>query len=58
MTVVEAASYGCMPMVFNGAGPAEILNRLGIGYKWNSIDDLVNQFTVFDELEKNIHIKH
>jgi hypothetical protein len=50
--------YIGMPMVFNGAGPAEILNRLGIGYKWNSIDDLVNQFIVFDELEKNIHIKH
>ena len=52
MTVVEAASYGCIPMVFNGAGPAEILKSLGIGYKWNSIDDLVSQLIDFDELEK------
>jgi GT2 family glycosyltransferase len=52
MTVVEAASYGCMPMVFNGAGPAEILKSLDIGYKWNSIDDLVSQFNTYIELEK------
>jgi GT2 family glycosyltransferase len=52
MTVVEAASHGCIPMVFDAAGPAEILKSLDIGYKWNSIDDLVNQFIDFDELEK------
>jgi GT2 family glycosyltransferase len=43
MTVVEAASNGCIPMVFNAAGPAEIVKFMKVGYLWNDLDGLINQ---------------
>jgi len=41
MTVLEAASSGCMPMVFNAAGPKEIVDALGVGFVWNNLEELV-----------------
>lgn len=42
ITVVEAMSLGCVPVVFNAGGPAEIVNDTHSGYTWNNLDELGN----------------
>jgi len=37
MTVVEAVLNGCLPIVYNAAGPKEIVETLGCGYCYESI---------------------
>ena len=36
ITVLEATLSGCIPIVYNVAGPAEIVGRLGGGYTYDS----------------------
>jgi len=43
MAVAQAIGAGCIPIVFNAAGPKEIVEGLGIGVTFESIDDLVVQ---------------
>lgn len=38
MTVVEAAMNGCLPIVYNQAGPKEIVEKLGIGDAYDTIN--------------------
>jgi len=41
LTVVEAVSAGCYPIVSSSTGPAETLEMLGIGSFFETVDDLV-----------------
>jgi glycosyltransferase involved in cell wall biosynthesis len=43
MAVAQAIGAGCIPIVFNAAGPKEIVEGLGIGVTFESIGDLVAQ---------------
>ena len=43
MTVVEAMSYGCVPLVFDQGGPADIVQAHHCGFTWNSRETLVAQ---------------
>lgn len=40
ITVVEAASTGCIPVVYERGGPAAIIKKLGAGLTFNSISSL------------------
>ena len=40
MTVAEAAASGCLPLVYDAAGPKEIVNMLEFGYLFSSRDEL------------------
>lgn len=42
ITVVEAASAGCIPVGYHIGGPAEIIERLGVGHTFRSVKDLQN----------------
>ncbi|MCJ2066317.1 glycosyltransferase [Methylobacterium sp. J-088] len=56
MTVVEAAMNGCLPVVYNQAGPKEIVEKLGIGNLYDTIEQAVEFFIErngeFDRREK------
>ena len=41
LTVVEAVSAGCYPIVSKNTGPAETLETIGIGSFFSTVDDLV-----------------
>lgn len=40
MSVAEAASAGCVPIVYNAAGPSEIISKINLGYTYNTIAEL------------------
>lgn len=42
MTIVEAILHGCIPLVPDVGGPAEIINDLKIGFVYHSYNDLIN----------------
>lgn len=42
ISVVEAMASGCIPMVYNAGGPAEIVTT-DAGVIWNTVDELVNK---------------
>lgn len=42
MTVAEACANGCFPIVYDGAGPAEIVERLGFGRTFDSREGLTD----------------
>ena len=52
ITVLEATLSGCIPIVYNVAGPAEIVGRLGGGYTYDSESSmyqvLLNMMQKFD----------
>lgn len=41
MTTVEAMANGCLPIVINKAGQKEIVDHGINGYRWNTIDELI-----------------
>ena len=43
ITLVEAMSYGCVPVVFGKGGPVGILNKGVYGFLWLDLDTLVKQ---------------
>lgn len=43
ITVVEAASAGCIPVGYRLGGPAEIISRLGVGGTFSSTKDLARR---------------
>src|SRR6266849_2132373 len=45
LTVVEAVSAGCYPIVGKNTGPAETVETLGIGGFFETVDDLVQTIT-------------
>ncbi|UYW24994.1 glycosyltransferase [Methylorubrum extorquens] len=53
MTVAEAAANGCYPVVYNAAGPAEIVDLLGAGLKFDSVDDLSKKLEAAAELYRD-----
>ncbi|WP_145984541.1 glycosyltransferase [Methylobacterium aquaticum] len=52
MTVAEAASNGCIPVVYDAAGPAEIIDLLGHGFTYRTesefYDRLVSAMKAYD----------
>jgi GT2 family glycosyltransferase len=42
MTVVEAAMNGCLPIVYNQAGPREIVKKLEMGCTYDTIEEAAN----------------
>ena len=38
LTVIEAMASGCIPVVINKGGPAEIARD--VGYTWNTLEEL------------------
>ena len=43
MTTAEAMSAGCIPIVVNKGGQREIVDEGVNGFKWDSIDELVEK---------------
>lgn len=45
ISVIEAISAGCIPILYNGGGLPEIINKLGLSknHLFDTIDDLVNK---------------
>lgn len=41
ISVVEALSAGCVPIVINSGGPREIVNGMVAAYRWNSVEELL-----------------
>ena len=44
ITIVEAMASGCVPVVHNSGGPREIVSD-GVGYRWNTISEAVQQIS-------------
>jgi glycosyltransferase involved in cell wall biosynthesis len=44
ITIVESMAAGCVPIVYDGGGPREIVTE-EIGYRWKSVDDAVGQIS-------------
>lgn len=42
MVVAEAIVAGCYPIVYDAAGPKEIVEEVGIGRAWRTLDELVD----------------
>lgn len=42
MSVLEGLLYGCIPVVHNTGGPAELLKKIGVGYTYNSASELIS----------------
>jgi glycosyltransferase involved in cell wall biosynthesis len=40
ITTIEAMAHGCIPLVFDVGGPADVVRKHGCGYVWNNIDEL------------------
>lgn len=40
IATVEAMAAGCVPVVFDGGGPAEVVEHGRTGFRWRSIDEL------------------
>ena len=51
ITTVEAMSAGCIPVVINKGGQKEIVDEGVNGYKWNSIDELIQKTKIVLENE-------
>jgi glycosyltransferase involved in cell wall biosynthesis len=41
IAVAQALASGCVPLVFDAAGPKEIVEAAGVGKTWRTLDDLV-----------------
>ncbi len=41
IAVIQALSCGCIPVVFDSAGPKEIVEKVGVGCTWRTVDELV-----------------
>ena len=39
ISVVEAMSFGCIPVVYNAGGPKAIVDEAGCGFTYNTIDE-------------------
>jgi glycosyltransferase involved in cell wall biosynthesis len=53
ITVVEAASAGCVPLVYEVGGPTEIVDRLGFGLKFGSVQELARRMVEVREMADN-----
>ena len=42
MVIAEAMAVGCVPLVFDDGGPAEIVEHGVNGFRWRDLDELVN----------------
>ena len=42
ITVLEAMVYGCIPIVYSIGGPAELTEKIGCGFRYSNIDELVS----------------
>ena len=54
ITIVEAMSAGCVPVVHNSGGPTEIVSQ-DVGYRWTSIGEAAKQVSTIienDDLQK------
>jgi GT2 family glycosyltransferase len=51
IAVLEAACMGCIPIVHNVGGPSELVDKLGVGYKFSSHADLVKILKKVSKLE-------
>lgn len=49
ITVVEAASAGCIPVVYAIGGPSDIVSHFGIGHRFSRVSDLVTALTAAAE---------
>lgn len=50
ITVVEAASAGCIPVVYNRGGPADISKVLGADFTFGTLDEMVEQLGAAAEM--------
>lgn len=50
ITIVEAMSYGCVPLVFDGGGPAEIVRDSGVGYTFKTVHEAADRMLQFNAL--------
>lgn len=48
ITIVEAMSAGCVPVVHDSGGPKEIVSP-DVGYRWNSVDEATRQVSIMIE---------
>lgn len=42
ISLVEAMSFGCVPIVFGHGGPKEILDGCGVGFQYQSLSELIS----------------
>ncbi|WP_020400985.1 glycosyltransferase [Kordiimonas gwangyangensis] len=50
ITIIEAMSYGCVPLVFDGGGPAEIIRDCGVGYTFTTVPEAIDRIIAFSAL--------
>lgn len=41
ITTIEAMSHGCIPIVFDVGGPADVVRKHSCGYVWSNINELL-----------------
>lgn len=58
ITVVEAASAGCIPVVYEIGGPSDIIDHLGVGHRFSRVTNLVEALQMAAETAKNEKAVH
>jgi glycosyltransferase involved in cell wall biosynthesis len=54
IATVEAMSAGCVPIVFNGGGQPEILNKSTLGFLWDTKEELIAKTEAIIQDEKKM----
>ena len=58
ITVVEAASAGCIPVAYELGGPADIIDHLGVGQLFSRITDLVTALEAAAESARDLKARN
>jgi len=58
ITVVEAASAGCIPVAYELGGPSDIIDHLGVGHRFARISDLVTALEAAAETALDIKARN
>ena len=58
ITVVEAASAGCIPVVYEIGGPADIIKHLGVGHCFSRTADLVTALEAAAETAQDVKARN
>jgi GT2 family glycosyltransferase len=61
MAVAQAVGGGCVPIVFSAAGPKEIVDKVGLGFTYKTVEDLARTLAkvlpTLDDPERSIDVR-